>query len=326
MDLEGRPLDAEAFRKLLQKHVPQIFELASIEMQILCSKDSSDIEPSDWVLLAQALRDRLDEFDAFVVTHGTDTMAYSASALSFILRFPGKPIVFTGSQRPLADLRSDAPRNLLNAVQIGLEDVVREVTIFFDSHLLRGNRAKKMSIPSFRAFESPNFAPLAHIGTHTEYRVQESPSKMATVGPAIFDARLDSNVAAISLFPGFASSIFDGIQTKKMKGLVLQAFGPGDIPVLKGSIVEWIKQLDRLDVPVVICSQAVFGSVDLSLYETGRAARDAGAISAGDMTFEAVVTKMMCLLGRGHRGQAFREKFSESLAGELSLKSDMAAG
>lgn len=313
MDLEGSPQDSEVFLRVLKTYAPQMFDLAEIKIEIMFNKDSSNMEPKDWIVIARRIQERMDAFDGFVIIHGTDTMAFTASALSFMLKNVPKPIVLTGSQRPLKDLRSDAPRNLTNAVEIATQGKVSEVCVFFDSSLIRGNRAKKISIPSFKAFESPNHPVLASVGVKTEYYPHSIPG-----GSFEFDPRIETRILSIPVFPGFDPEIFTALVKKGVKGVVLQAFGPGDIPLKGKAIVSMIRGLLEQGIPTVICSQAVFGRVDLNLYETGRAARDAGAISSGDMTWETSIVKMMILLGRGLSISAFRTQFQKNLVGELT--------
>ena len=316
MNLSGSPQDIEKFVHDLKTYVPRMFEVADITVDILLNKDSSNMVPGDWVLMAKRLHENREKFDAFVLTHGTDTMSFSASALSFMLQGFGKPVIITGSQVALADSKSDAPRNLVHAVEIAAEGRVREICIFFDSSLLRGNRAKKISIPSFGAFDSPNFPPLAKVGIKIEY----APGLTSPERPYTFDPRIETRVACLPLFPGIDTELFMGLVEKGVKGLILQAFGPGDIPLGELSVVHLIRRLTELGIPTVICSQAVFGAVDLSLYETGRAARTAGAISAHDMTWETALVKTMILLGRGLTMGPFREALPMDFAGELSLQ------
>ena len=313
MDLTGEPGDAARFKERLLKYAPRIFEIADVDVEILFNKDSSNIRPADWITLARKIDECMNNWDAFVVVHGTDTMSFTASALSYMIVNPTKPIIFTGSQRPLMDARSDAPRNLIYAVELAVEARYREVCIFFDSLLMRGNRSKKLSIPSFGAFDSPNFPPLAKVGASTEYSSATLPE-----GAYRFDPRLETRVASMSLFPGFDVETFFSLTEKNIKGLVLQAFGPGDIPLGEGSVAHLIRHLTEHGIPTVICSQALYGRVDLNLYETGRAALNAGAISSQDMTWEAALTKMMMLLGQGCSLQTFRSKFLKPISGELS--------
>ena len=197
MGLTGKPKDQSSFINSLKQYAPQIFEIADIYLEILFNKDSSNIVPGDWSAIATTLDAKMDDYDAFIVIHGTDTMAFSASAISFMISNPKKPIIFTGSQRPLVDARSDAPRNLVYAVELACEARFKEICIFFDSVLLRGNRSKKTSIPSFGAFESPNFPPLAKVGVSTEF----TPHQIFE-GPYSFDPRVHTQVFTLTLAPG----------------------------------------------------------------------------------------------------------------------------
>lgn len=313
MNLKGDVDPSSLFLEILKRQVPEIFDIADLSAEVLFNKDSSNMLPADWLHLARRIDQLIDTKDAFVITHGTDTMAFTAAALSFVLEHCPRPVILTGSQKPLSDPKSDGARNLLNAVELAVEAQINEVAIFFDSTLMRGNRAKKISIPSFRAFESPNFPPLARVGVKTEYMPAEVPA-----GPYRFDPRIETQVIALSLFPGMDSEIFSTILNRGFKGVLLQAFGPGDIPLGELSTVNLIRSLTERGVPTVICSQAIFGRVDLSLYETGRAAARSGAISALDMTWECALVKMMTLLGRGLSLEPFRTQFTKNLAGELT--------
>ncbi len=313
MTLDGDTVGADNFLLAIKKHVPRIFEIADIHLEIIFNKDSSNIVPKDWIELSKKIHKEANLWDAFVVTHGTDTMVFTAAALSFMLQHFPKPIIITGAQRPMTDARSDAPRNLLNAVEFAAEGLIKEVCVFFDSHLIRGNRVKKVSIPSFRAFDSPNQRPLAEVGVKTDYSITPVPA-----GPYSFDPRIETRVLSIPVFPGIDTEMFFGISERGVRGVLLQAFGPGDIPLGESSVVHLIRNLVERGIPTAICSQTPYGGVNLNLYETGRAAAHAGAISAGDMTWECALVKMMILLGRGLSMQPFRDQFTKNLAGELS--------
>lgn len=315
MNLRGEPEDESRFQSILKEKTPQIFDFADVSIEIVLNKDSSNIRPGDWVRLAKKINSVLASSDGIVVTHGTDTMAFTTSVMSFFFSNPGKPIIFTGSQRPLSDPSSDAARNLTYAVQLAAGDKYSEVCLFFDSWLFRGNRVKKISIPSFRAFESPNFPPLATVGS----TIQHSQVIPPPGGPYRFDPRLETQILSLPLFPGLNLEFIYPIISKGVKALILQAFGPGDIPLGQGSVEFLIKKLTAEGIPTIICSQAIYGGVDLSLYETGRAAEQAGAISALDMTWESAIAKTMCLLGRGLPLGPFRETFNSNLAGEVTL-------
>ncbi len=315
MNLNGEPEEQDQFLKVLKERAPQIFDFAEIEVEIVLNKDSSNIRPSDWLRLAKKIDSCLSEYDGIVVTHGTDTMAFTTSVMSFLISNPGKPIIFTGSQRPLGDPSSDAGRNLIYSVQLAAAGKINEICLFFDSWLFRGNRVKKISIPSFRAFESPNHPPLATVGANIQYALVSPPP----AGPYRFDPHIETQILSISLFPGLNLEFFYPLIQKGLKGLILQAFGPGDIPLGAGSVESLIQKLTSEGIPTVICSQAIYGGVDLSLYQTGRAAVAAGAISALDMTWEATLAKTMCLLGRGFPMGPFRESIKTNWAGELTL-------
>lgn len=311
MNLDGELDRRNAFSKQLEKYCPSLFEMADVHAEILMNKDSSDISPSDWVSIAKALDKNRDDYDAFIITHGTDTMAFTATALSFMLRGFGKPIIITGAQRPLIDPRSDGPRNLVHSAQIAIEGKIKEVGIFFDSYVFRGNRARKISALSFEAFSSPNYPPLAHVGVKVDYsKYLEIPQVPYTPHMA-----LDTSVFAFSVFPGMNAAPLKPL-LKQYKAVVLQAFGPGDIPTQDTNLVDLIGELSADGIHVIIASQSANGEVDLSLYQAGRAARTAGAISSLDMTWEAAVIKSMYLLGQNLGAEDFREMFGKNLCGE----------
>ena len=313
MDLKGEPSDASLFLERVKKYAPRIFEIANISVEIVFNKDSSNIVPEDWAAIATSLDAQMDKYDAFIVIHGTDTMAFTASALSFMLQNPPKPIILTGSQRPLMDARSDAPRNLIYSVELATRSPFNEICIFFDALLMRGNRAKKISIPSFGAFDSPNFPPLAKAGVSTEFfPLQPSAGKYK------FNPKMDPSVVNLTLFPGANIPEISFFKKYKAKALILQAFGPGDIPSKPADLISLLEELREHKIPVIICSQAINGRVDPHLYESGRKALEAGVIPASDMTWESVITKTMFLLGQKLSYSEFKDHFVANLAGEIS--------
>lgn len=315
MNLEGQVDPQNAFARQLEKYCPSLFEMAEVSTEILMNKDSSNIRPLDWVAMAELLDTKRDDFSGFLITHGTDTMAFTATALSFMLQGFGKPVILTGAQRPLVDPRSDGPRNLVHSAQIALEGKIREVGIFFDSYVLRGNRARKVSSLSFGAFSSPNEPPLAHVGVKVDYsRYLEAPSQTYRLQTA-----LDTSVFAFSIFPGLDTSALEPILSK-YKAVIVQAFGPGDIPAEDTSLTSLIRNLTAKNIHVIISSQSSSGEVDLSLYEAGRAAREAGAITSLDMTWEAAVIKAMHLLGQKLAPAEFRKQFIKNLCGEITYE------
>jgi L-asparaginase len=312
MSLDGEVDPENAFTAQLEKYCPSLFDLADVTAEIIMNKDSSNIVPSDWVAMANALDRNRDNYDAFIITHGTDTMAFSATALSFMLMGFGKPVIFTGAQRPLLDPRSDGPRNLVHSAQIALEGKIKEVGIFFDSYVLRGNRARKVSALSFGAFSSPNYPPLAHVGVKVDYsRYLEIPATKYSL-----QTKLDPDVFTFAIFPGMNVHALKPLLSK-YKAVVIQAFGPGDIPTESHDMVNLIKELHAQGIHVIMASQSNSGEVDLSLYEAGRAAREAGAITSLDMTWETAVIKSMYLLGQNLSGDEFRKAFTQNLCGEL---------
>lgn len=318
MELTGKPSDASKFADNIRRFAPQVFEVADVQVEILFNKDSSNFLPTDWSAIATTLDARMDDWDAFLITHGTDTMAFTASALSFMLKSPPKPIFLTGSQRPLLDARSDAPRNLIYAVELAAQGRFKEVCLFFDALLMRGNRAKKTSIPTFHAFESPNFPPLAKAGVSTEFTPHQP-----LEGSYRFDPRISANVDNISFFPGMQLPPVSYFVDKGTNAVVLQGFGPGDLPSKPGGPeMSFLAELKEAKVPAILCSQAIYGRVDPDLYEAGRRALEWGVIPAGDMTWESAMTKAMILAGRKIAYEDFANEFKRSFAGEISNEKD----
>jgi L-asparaginase len=282
--------------------------------------DSSDITPSHWERIARDIQGHQD-FDGFVVLHGTDTMAYTASALSFMLEGLARPVIVTGSQIPLSEPRSDARDNLIDALTIAghHEVVIPEVALLFNGLLLRGNRATKTSADGLDAFESPNYRPLGRGGiqlTLHKNRIRE----VAPGGLRV--AQLEAvHVAALRLFPGIEPRVLSEILRKPMQGIVLEAFGVGNAPTDSG-LAEAIREATARGVVVVVCTQCLRGSVNLGTYAAGSALADAGAIAGHDMTMEAAMTKMYWLFGQGLAPDVVKEKMGQDLRGEITLPDD----
>ncbi|MBL8951649.1 MAG: asparaginase [Myxococcaceae bacterium] len=300
-----------AFLSTLKGRVPELFELAQIELELFSNVDSSEIQPESWPVLAERLHQRLKHFDGAVVTHGTDTLAWSACALSFMLPGLDKPVVLTGAQRPLAEVRTDARLNLIDAVTSALQGP-REVTVCFDSHLYRGNRVRKVSAGEFDAFDSPNCPPLGVLGVDVRFQAGLSRKTSRQLDPG-----LDPRVYLLKVFPGLDPNVVLPM-LGHIGGLVVEAHGSGNFP-MKGerSLLTVFRHARRLKVPVVVVSQAHRNGVDLTLYESGRAALDEGAISGGDMTSSAAVVKLMHGLGRYSRsGPSLAAYITRNVAGE----------
>jgi L-asparaginase len=310
------PLVPDVYTRDLLSELPVLGKVAELETKILFNLDSSDIQPHHWVELAALVHGALSLYDGVVVVHGTDTMAYTASALAFLLPGLDRPVVLTGSQTPLADVRSDARTNLVDACHFATL-AVPEVAIAFGSKLWRGCRATKLDAWGMSAFGSPTCAPLAEMGLTVRLGAHLLPPR----APAPFDPRIEPRVLAVRAFPGLDPKLLLGALRMDVRGMVIEAFGAGNVPRLENSLIPVIETARSLDVPVVMVSQTPRGAVDLSRYEGGAAAARAGAIGAGDMTPEAALAKLMVTLGRADgasdgRVRRAREAFATSVAGE----------
>lgn len=278
--------------------------------------DSSDMTVGEWNNIAKIVYDKYSDYDGFVVLHGTDTMAYTASALSFILDGLDKPVILTGSQIPLSEVRSDGRDNLVTSLIIAGDGVAREVCLYFSGKLLRGNRAMKMSADDLVAFDSPNYPHLADVGITIRYNtsaIKSTASKDLSLSPL-------SNVpiGVIKVFPGIQFGLFESIMTEKLSGIVLETFGAGNIPCGGGELIPIIKRAFEFGTVMTVCSQCPAGSVTLGAYETSSALKRAGAVSGLDMTTEAAVAKLYYLFSLGYTKEQIKSKMEENLRGELT--------
>lgn len=312
------PLALDDYARDLLAELPVLGKIADIDTRILSQIDSSEMQPERWIELARAIHEELPRYDGVVVVHGTDTMAYTASALAFLIPDLDRPVILTGSQRPLDRIRSDARQNLIDAFQLATRPIP-EVGLAFASQLLRGCRATKIDAWGLDAFASPMCPPLAELGIDVDIGDH-------VLGPRSrlpFDGRLEERVLAVRLFPGLDPNLLKGALDTGVRGLVLKAFGAGNVPTKERSIVPIIEKATRMDVPVVIVSQCYRAHVDLSRYAGGVAALGAGAIGAGDMTDEAALTKLMVTLGRaGENGRVYaaRDAFARGPVGEMNAR------
>lgn len=278
--------------------------------------DSSDITVKEWNKIASVIYDNYSSYDGFVVLHGTDTMAYTASALSFILHGLDKPVVLTGSQIPLSEIRSDGRDNLITSLVIAAEGIANEVCLYFSGKLLRGNRAVKMSADQLVAFDSPNYPHLADVGISIKYNY----SAIGKPSGKKLEMRPFSNVpiGVLKVFPGIQFGLFESIMTEKLSGIVLETFGAGNIPSDGGALIPIISRAFESGSVITVCSQCPSGTVTLGAYETSSALKVAGAVSGFDMTTEAAVAKLYYLFSLGLSKDEIKEKMEENLRGELS--------
>lgn len=304
-----------ALAEQVLRYIPEARELADIEMAVLFNQDSANVQPAHWEAIAGAVEAAIDSYDGFVVIHGTDTMAYTAAALSYVLTNLPKPVILTGAQRPIAAIRTDAKTNLVNALALATFDLP-EVGLFFNHRLLRGNRARKVSIDDFDAFASPNYPPLATVGLHVEIHDEHvrRPAGLFRVQRGFSD-----KVLILRLFPGLRPEHLAPLLDGDAVAFVIEAYGAGTVPVAERSLIPFIEEATRRRKLVALCSQAAAGRVEPSLYEAGRKALEAGAVSCADMTPEAAAVKLMFLLGQfGDDAARAARAFGVSIAGEVT--------
>ena len=279
--------------------------------------DSSNMTVREWNKIARLIAEGYGEYDGFIVLHGTDTMAYTASALSFMLGGLDKPVVLTGSQIPLCEVRSDGRDNLIAALLIAGEGAVREVCLYFGGKLLRGNRATKYSADGLIAFISPNYPILAEAGISIKYN--EAALLPRQTGGLRLQTLDSVPIGVIKVFPGIQFSLFESIMTEKLRGIVIETFGAGNIPGDGNALLPIIRRAFRNGTVLTVCSQCPQGAVALGAYETSGALKKAGAVSGLDMTTEAAVAKLYYLFSRGYEKEEIKRLMEENLRGEVTL-------
>jgi len=286
--------------------------------------DSSDMEPSDWVRLVEIISINYERYDGFVILHGTDTMAYTASALSFMLENLAKPVILTGSQLPIGMIRTDGKENLITAIEIAAATntdgtpVVSEVCILFENNLMRGNRTTKINTEYFNAFRSYNFPVLARAGVHITYEshLLRRPTPELPLKPHF---QLNTNVVIFTLFPGIREEIVTSLfHAKDIRAVVMKTFGSGNAPQKKW-LIDLLREATATGILVVNISQCLTGRVVMERYETGRQLLSAGVISGYDITPESAITKLMFLLALDLPLEEIRKRMKSNLSGEISL-------
>lgn len=286
--------------------------------------DSSDLMPEHWLKMVKIIEDNYSKYDGFVILHGTDTMSYTASALSFMIENLTKPVVLTGAQLPIGKLRTDAKENLITALEIAAEKdisgnpVISEVCIFFQNDLLRGNRTTKLNAENFNAFKSFNYPKLAKSGIKIKYN-EAALLPSLTKGELKFHYAIDPNVAILKLFPGInANTIRSILNIKGLRAVVLETYGTGNAP-LSQWFLDLLADAVKRDIVILNISQCKMGVVDMHRYVTGQALMDIGVISGFDSTVEAAVTKLMLILGHGYNAAEVKKRMLRSLTGEISI-------
>lgn len=287
--------------------------------------DSSDAQPEFWIDLARLIKKEYANYDGFVVLHGTDTMSFTASALSFMLENLEKPVVFTGSQLPIGMLRTDGKENLISAVEIASaadeqgRPIVPEVTVFFDSHLYRGNRTIKYSAENFWAFRSENAPALADTGIHIKYNIDEIRYPKQYGNPLKISETLDTDVAILKIFPGMRENMVRALfATEGLRAVILETFGSGNAPTQKW-FLDIISEADRRGLIIMNITQCIAGCVDMEAYATGIELKKMGVVSGYDSTLEAALAKLFYLMGKYADNDVVKRELNKNLRGEISI-------
>ena len=316
---EGKPdnsLKPVQFQESVVNLVPELKQLAYIETVFAFNIDSANLSIANINTLVSVIEEHYDRYHGFVIIHGTDAMAYTGSALSFLIKNNRKPIILTGSQKPLRHIRTDARLNLINSVEFATMNIP-EIAICFNSKLMRANRTTKVSSRDFDAFDSPNFPYLGTVGVEITLNNLRCFRGNEISGGVLFERLKEKRILTIKTFPGLDSSLYYPLLSHRLDGIVVEAYATGNVPILENSLIPFISKATNMDIPVVITSQAIKGGVNLEAYECGRKAKEAGAISSYDMTFESVIMKLQYLLSRGFSRKEIDEMFSQSLNGEV---------
>ena len=323
-DFKSGALRTFDFDELL-KHIPEINHLNCTVSSISLENpiDSSNMNPSNWVVITEIIEGNYEKYDGFVVLHGSDTMSYTASAISFMFENLSKPIIFTGSQLPIGDLRTDAKENLITSIEIASarengNPVISEVCLYFEYKLYRANRTTKINAEQFKAFTSPNFPPLGESGVHLKFNKQLI-YKSTSTKPLKVRKQLNNNVVILKIFPGITKTVVESILCSNgLKGVILETFGSGNAPTEKW-FVNLLKETINKGIHVINVTQCIGGSVIMGQYETSIDLENIGVINGNDMTTESALAKLMYLLGENLSNKEFKSFFEIQLRGEISI-------
>jgi L-asparaginase len=281
--------------------------------------DSSNMTPREWMNIARDIAEHYDQYDGFVVLHGTDTMAYTASALPFMLSGLRKPVILTGSQIPLCEIRNDARENVITSLMLAANYAIPEVCLYFGGKLLRGCRATKVSADGFAAFASPNFAPLGEVGIAIDVNWDLVRKPRGTAKLSVQQLARPV-VSAMRLFPGITPELVRNVLRPPLQGLVLEAYGVGNGPDQDRDFLDALTEATDRGVVIVDCTQCLEGTVHLGEYAAGAALARAGVISGFDMTAEAALAKLYYLFSRGFRPARVKKEMQRDLRGEITVR------